>query len=146
MLDGACGRPWTSPLCLQPAAILGLARCAYSCGLFGRHAAGVVRWLRGRGVAVCSHPPQSYAGADRECLHERCGVGVANRPPCIFYGRPRRSEGPMHGQNDGRGSNSVYITRQAASWRSASWRSASVSTLPHIQDRSLREGGRVDEG
>ena len=29
MLDGACGYPWTSPLCLQPAAILGLARCAY---------------------------------------------------------------------------------------------------------------------
>ena len=61
-------------------------------GLFGRHAADVMRWPRGHGVGVGHHSPWSYAGADKECLHGRYGVGVGNHSPCICDGR--RSEGP----------------------------------------------------
>ena len=63
--------------------------------LFGRHAAGVMRWPRGHGVGVGHHPPWSHAGADAECRHGRYGVGVGSCLPCISEGR--RSDGPITG-------------------------------------------------
>ena len=95
-------------------------------GLFGRHAADVMRWLGGRGVGVDNHSPWSYAGADKECLHGRYGVGVGNRSPYIFYGQ--RSEGPITMVVV------LYTARQAASVAAGRMKIRELAVYPAVAD------------